>query len=176
MPIQLRRPVATCARLVPLEDRVAHALHGALRGRVGLLSAGVEDTPNFLRMRLEFFAACLNRLDPGDQIFGHQLLAIHAADRGGAAFAVNSRDQSRRTKTVCATRTQDKLRAGPDRCASTRCGSVIMLRTFARISSGGSDEPDRVAVGLRHAAAVEAGQARRFGQQMPRLLQCLVSS
>src|ERR1700689_3184780 len=66
------------ACLVPLEDRVPHALHGAARGRVGLLSAGVEDIPNPLRMRLEFLAACLNRLDPGEQIFSHQLLAIPA--------------------------------------------------------------------------------------------------
>src|ERR1017187_1803089 len=80
------------ARVVPFEYRVPHALHRAPRRRPRFRPARVEDIPNLLRMRLEFLAARLNRLDPRDQILRHHLLAIDAADRGRPAIAINLRD------------------------------------------------------------------------------------
>src|SRR5580698_11519221 len=80
------------ARFVPLEDRVAHTLHGFARDLLGLLRAGVEDIPNLLWIGLKLFAACLDGLDPLHQVFGHFFLAVYAADGGGAAVVVNTRD------------------------------------------------------------------------------------
>src|SRR5271168_3391458 len=78
------------ACFVPLEDRVADALHGFARDLLGLLGAGVENIPNFGRIGFIFSAICLDRLDPFDQAFGHFFFAVHAADSGGTAVAVNA--------------------------------------------------------------------------------------
>ena len=69
-------------------------------------------------------------------------------------------------KTVCATRTRDR---SPGRPGSVRRCALRVRHHVADFRAdfvGRIAEPDGVAVGLRHAAAVEAGQARRFGQQM----------
>src|SRR5580698_8018646 len=85
-------------RFVPLEDRVADALHRFARDLLGLSGASVEDIPNLLWIGLKLFAACLDRLDPLHQAFGHFFFAVDAADGGGAAVAVNSGDAIGRRK------------------------------------------------------------------------------
>ena len=134
------------ARLVPLEDGVADALHRAARSRVRLLRTGVEDIPNFLRVGFKFFAACLNRLDPGDQVFGHQFLAIDAADRRCPAVAVHLRDRFRqreqlvgesairlcrtfaRTTTASSRRDYRSPKRGPEICLLPTPASLRKLR------------------------------------------------
>src|SRR5580658_2739176 len=85
-------------RLVRLEDRIADAFHGFARDLLSLLGAAVEDIPNLLWMGLKLFAACLDRLDPLHQSFGHFFFAVDAADGGGAAVAVNAGDGIGRRK------------------------------------------------------------------------------
>ena len=135
-PIQL--PSGGLARFIPLENRVAHALHGAARGLVRLLPAGVENTPNFFRMRLKFLAACLNRLDPVDEVIRHQRLAIDAADRRRAAFVVARPAIVLAGENSLWYANTGQTSGRPGSVRRWRCGSVIMLRTLVRISSGGS--------------------------------------
>src|SRR5271155_161448 len=90
------RWIGGLTRFVPLEDRVAHALHGLARDLLGLLRAGVEDIPNLLWIGFKLFAACLDGLDPLHQVFGHFFFAVYAADGGGAAVAVDAGDGVRR--------------------------------------------------------------------------------
>ena len=74
--------------LIPLENRVSYSLHGAPGSALRFFPARVEDIPNALRIRLEFFAPCLNSLYPCDKVFRHQLLAINAAYDGAPTIAV----------------------------------------------------------------------------------------
>ena len=83
-------------RIVPLKYGVANALHGSLRGLARLIRTGIEDIPNLLWMRFKFFSACLNWLDPFDQVVRHLILAFHAADAGGATALVGPSDYIRR--------------------------------------------------------------------------------
>ncbi len=80
-------------RIVRLEYGVAHALHGSLGGLARLVRSGIEDIPNLLRMCFKFFAACLNWLDPFDEVIGHLVFAFHATDAGGAAALVGPGDR-----------------------------------------------------------------------------------
>jgi hypothetical protein len=43
-------------------------------------------------MRFKFLAACLNRLDPFDEVIGHGVLAFHATDACRAAALIGPRD------------------------------------------------------------------------------------
>src|SRR5579862_5697877 len=78
--------------IVPFKYRVAHTLHGSLGGLPSLVGTRIEDIPNLLWMRFKFFAACLNGLDPFDQVVSHRILAFHAPNAGGAATLIGPRN------------------------------------------------------------------------------------
>ena len=166
------RDSLTCALRPIRRSRCARASWFAARP-CALSSAGVEDIPNSARMRLKFFAACLNRLDPLDQVFGHRFLQstqpICAVRQSWSTFAIVSGGEN----NLCYAKTGQ---------ISGRPGSVrrIALRVRHHVADLGANlvgrigEPDRVAVAFGHAAAVEARQPRRFGQQVSRLAQNLL--
>ena len=123
-----------------LEDRFAHALHGPLRAFCAFFAPASRIPQTFSGCASKSFAARLNRLDPGDQIFGHQLLAIDATDRRGAAVAVHLVAIVSVRRKVCARQTRDKSPGVPDRFAlraagpSSCCGLSRECRPADRIA------------------------------------------
>src|ERR1700722_53272 len=150
------------SRFVGLEDRVAHALHGFLRHAARFLRAVIENIPYLPRIRLKFFALGLDGLDPFDQAVGHELLAIHAADGGGAALGVNAgAGFGRREQFVPGKYRADFWAPWVSAADALRVGHHVA--GFGANLIGCVGEPDSIAVGFRHATAVEAGKAWGFG-------------
>src|SRR5581483_5019867 len=67
----------------PVEDGFADAVHGLLGNEAGAFGAGVEVVEDLLGIALEIQAALADGFDPLDQVVGHLLLALDAADAGG---------------------------------------------------------------------------------------------
>ena len=97
------------------------------------------------------------------------LLAIDAADARGAAAFVRPRDRLRRRKQFVPV--EDRADSGcPGRCGACAAGRSSCCGLSCEFRPAIAQR-DGVAVALGHSPAVGPGNARRFGQQVPRLAQ-----
>src|SRR6202046_4624164 len=153
------------AGFVGMENGVAHPAHGHSRHVARLPRTFIENMPYLLRIGFPFLPFFLNRLNPADQVLGHLLLAVDAADCRRAAFGVDSRAGFGGRKQFVPGKYRADFRA-------PRVGAMDALGVGHHIASLSADfvrriaEQDGLAVGLAHPAAVEAGEARRFGRQV----------
>src|SRR5271154_304930 len=155
----------TLARFVRLENRVTHALHCLFCDFASFLRTVIENIPYLLGIRLKFFALGLYRLNPADQIVSHKFLTIDAPDSSGAAFCVDTRNSLGRRKQLVPREDGANLRAaGVGPANALRVGHHVAR--FGTNLVGRIAEPDGVAVGLRHAPAIEAWKPRCFGRQI----------
>src|ERR1700678_1983808 len=125
------------ARLFRLEDGLAHSLHGAPGGGARLVRAAIEDIPNALRLRLKFSPLGLDRLNPADQVVGHLLLAVDAADGGRAAVAVDRRYSFGRREQLVPREDWADLRA-------PRVGAADALRVRHHVANFGANFVGRI--------------------------------
>ena len=94
----------------------------------------------------------------------HRLLALQAADSGGAAAVLHPLLGAPRRNTPGATATPGNAPVRRGRCAARVPDRSACVRIFSsplRLLA----QQDRVVVALRHLLAVQPGQLRRFGQQ-----------
>src|SRR5215472_8124303 len=175
-PSAASRGIPLLSRFIPPEYGIANALHCPPGSLLRLLAAGVEDIPNLPRSRLEFFAACLNRLYPFPEIIRHSRLAFDAADARRPAALVGPGNRFRWRKQLVPREYRTYFGA-------TWIGATLALGVRHHVANflsnvfGRIAKPNRVVVALGHAATIGARQSRRLGQQVPRLVQqrCLLN-